>query len=113
MNTVNVQHIGPNTGPLPNNGAHQAQPGNGQFRDILENSLDKSNAPAIKFSSHAINRLQERNIAVTNEDVTRLYDSGGQGLAGDIAAVDKNGNLVADGEYESLLMLSPFNFLIY
>jgi flagellar operon protein len=98
MYAVKVQHLDPNRGLLPNNGVRQTQSGDGQFREILEESLDKSNAPAIKFSSHAINRLQARNITVTNEDVKHLSN-----------AVQKASD---KGSRDSLVIMNDLAFIV-
>ena len=53
--------------------------GNGQkFNEILKEKLNPSRN--VKFSTHAQNRIEQRNLNITTEDISRL-DSGFQKLA--------------------------------
>ncbi len=72
MNLLNIQRLGQLKELEPKSRAQASQIEKGQFQSILESSLEKSQVPEIKFSSHAISRLHARNISVQNEDVARL-----------------------------------------
>ena len=46
------------------------------FRSVLEQQQRTSNAQPLKFSAHAMQRLQSRNIQLSNEDVARMNAMG-------------------------------------
>ena len=75
MNMLNIQRLGQLKELKPKSSAQASQIENSQFQSILENSLEKSQVPDLKFSSHAISRLHASNISVQNEDVARLSNA--------------------------------------
>jgi flagellar operon protein len=43
-----------------------------QFRDVLHGTTAAPSGPALKFSAHAMQRLESRNIKLTPDDVARM-----------------------------------------
>jgi flagellar operon protein len=74
MNAVQLQQLNklqkPVHGNVPN--VNQGQSST-NFQEILQKSLD--NQPGVKFSAHAVDRLHERNIALSNDDISRLNNA--------------------------------------
>ncbi len=62
----------PGPGPRPVGKPVQIPPTSGQsFRSILEQQAPSSAQP-LKFSAHAIQRLQSRNIHLSDDDISRM-----------------------------------------
>jgi flagellar operon protein len=64
------------------------------FEEILQKQLDASNkSESVKFSKHAANRLNDRNIELTNEQLERLNDgtkkAGEKGIKDSLVLVDQ------------------------
>ncbi|MGN0161301.1 MAG: TIGR02530 family flagellar biosynthesis protein [Lachnospiraceae bacterium] len=76
----------------------------GSFAQVLNKQrsiaeiLDEQNVRTLKFSKHAGNRLSERNISLTDEQMKRLED--GANKAG------------AKGIKESLVILDNYSFIV-
>lgn len=61
----------PNTSPNTNQG-QKITPKQG-FGSILQNEISKQTE--VKFSKHALERLQERNINLTKDDISKINDA--------------------------------------
>lgn len=74
LNAVNsVPGIIPGPAPRPSGTPVQIPPTSGpSFRSLLEQQQSASSAQPLKFSAHAMQRLQSRNIHLSNEDVARM-----------------------------------------
>ena len=63
------------------------------FRDILEQKSLQTTATDLKFSKHALGRLNERNIRLDTEQLKRLNDgaakAGQKGIRDSLVIVDK------------------------
>ena len=63
------------------------------FKDILNNKLDDNRVSDMKFSKHAINRLESRNISLTDLQMNRLSDgtrrAGEKGIKESLVLVDE------------------------
>ena len=92
INSVNRPGIIPGPAPRPAGRPVQIPPaGAPSFRSVLEQQQTAPAPAPLKFSAHAMQRLQSRNIALTNDDVTRMN-----------AMADK---AAAKGAKQSLFML--------
>jgi flagellar operon protein len=92
INAVNRPGIIPGPAPRPAGRPVQIPPtGSSSFRSVLEQQQAAPAASPLKFSAHAMQRLQSRNIALTNDDVERMN-----------AMADK---AAAKGAKQSLFML--------
>jgi flagellar operon protein len=72
INTVNVP---PAIGPVQQRGVPVAIPPTGapQFRDVLrETAGTTAPGPPLKFSAHAMQRLESRNIKLSPDDIARM-----------------------------------------
>lgn len=62
------------------------------FQDILTKKTDDAQSGEVKFSKHAANRLQDRNIELTREQVERLKEgtakAGAKGINESLVIVD-------------------------
>ena len=69
---------------LPNDGL--------KFQDILSQKTEKPETGEVKFSKHAVNRLVDRNIELTSEQVERLNlgaaKAGAKGINESLVIVD-------------------------
>ena len=73
INAVNRPGIIPGPAPRPAGTPVQIPPtGGASFRAVLEQQQATSASQPLKFSAHAMQRLQSRNIALTNDDVNRM-----------------------------------------
>jgi len=74
INAVNRPGIIPGPAPRPAGTPVQIPPaGAPSFRAVLEQQQATTSASQpLKFSAHAMQRLQSRNIALTNDDVNRM-----------------------------------------
>lgn len=68
------------------------------FSQVLDKQIEKTKTPEIQFSAHAVHRLKERNILLTDNDVTRLQ-----------GGLDKANE---KGSSNSLLMLDNTAFIV-
>ena len=63
------------------------------FKDILNNKLEGNRVSDMKFSKHAINRLESRNISLTDLQMNRLSDgtrrAGEKGIKESLVLVDE------------------------
>ena len=63
------------------------------FKDILNNKLEDNRVNDMKFSKHAINRLESRNISLTDLQMNRLSDgtrrAGEKGIKESLVLVDE------------------------
>jgi flagellar operon protein len=64
------------------------------FEEILQKQMDASNkSGSVKFSKHAANRLNDRNIELTDEQLERLNDgtkkAGEKGIKDSLVLVDQ------------------------
>ena len=63
------------------------------FKDILNNKLEDNRVSDMKFSKHAINRLESRNISLTDLQMNRLSDgtrrAGEKGIKESLVLVDE------------------------
>ncbi|MBK5251276.1 MAG: flagellar biosynthesis protein [Peptostreptococcaceae bacterium] len=82
-------------GKSKNNGTDKANRGDGNFRQILNKTLD--NKSELKVSAHALRRLEQRNLRLTENDMRNLEK-----------AVDK---AEAKGAKESLLLYKEMAFV--
>jgi flagellar operon protein len=65
-----------------------------EFNEILQKQLDATNkTKGVKFSKHAANRLNDRNIELTDEQLERLNDgtkkAGAKGIKDSLILVDQ------------------------
>ena len=72
---MEIKHL-PNSIPAqpasPNSGVHRgAKTGRTAFADVLRSKLP-GQAPAVKFSAHASDRLASRNIVLTQHHISKL-----------------------------------------
>lgn len=73
ISAVNRPGIIPGPAPRPAGTPVQIPPtGGASFRAVLEQQQATSASQPLKFSAHAMQRLQSRNIALTNDDVNRM-----------------------------------------
>lgn len=73
ISAVNRPGIIPGPAPRPAGTPVQIPPAGGaSFRAVLEQQQATSASQPLKFSAHAMQRLQSRNIALTNDDVNRM-----------------------------------------
>jgi flagellar operon protein len=73
--------------------------GTGQFRDVLRDSAGVAGTgPPLKFSAHAMQRLESRNIKLTPDDVARMN-----------AMADK---AAAKGSKQSLFMMNDVAMVV-
>jgi flagellar operon protein len=63
--------IKPNTSPNVNQSQRIAP--NQSFDEILQQQINKQTE--VKFSKHALERLQSRNIKLSNEDISKINDA--------------------------------------
>jgi flagellar operon protein len=92
---VQEQYLNQKKVPLSNQTNSQGL----SFQDILAEKAQKSNQVSeLKFSKHASNRLAERNIQLTNEQMERLKE--GTGKAGE------------KGIQESLVLMDQLAFIV-
>jgi len=92
INAVNRPGIIPGPAPRPAGRPVQIPPaGTSRFRSVLEQPQAAPVSAPLKFSAHALQRHQSRNIALTNDDVQRMN-----------AMADK---AAAKGAKQSLFML--------
>jgi len=63
------------------------------FKDILNGKLEDNRVNDVKFSKHAINRLESRNISLTDLQMNRLSDgtrrAGEKGIKESLVLVDE------------------------
>jgi len=63
------------------------------FKDILNGKLEDNRVNDVKFSKHAINRLESRNISLTDIQMNRLSDgtrrAGEKGIKESLVLVDE------------------------
>ncbi len=70
--------------PSPNSGVGQgAETGRTAFADVLRSKL-RGQAPAVKFSAHASDRLASRNIVLTQHHISKLNQA--------VQAMDQKGS---------------------
>jgi flagellar operon protein len=73
LKAVGTPPIIPGPAPRPAGKPVQIPPaGAPSFRSVLEQQQGTSPAAPLKFSAHAMQRLQSRNIQLSNEDVARM-----------------------------------------
>jgi flagellar operon protein len=73
LNGVGTPGIIPGPTPRPAGKPVQIPPASApSFRSVLEQQQSSSSAQPLKFSAHAMQRLQSRNIQLSNEDVARM-----------------------------------------
>jgi len=65
------QPIQPVNRPNPQIPAKKVQQSTGQFKELFQKTLENVQQP-IKFSTHAIKRMQERGIHLTESEMTKL-----------------------------------------
>ena len=84
----------PNQFPVQNNSTRKAvsQTEGISFQDILAGKTDRAKGK-LKFSKHAVNRLADRNIRLTDEQMGRLSDgtqkAGAKGIRESLVIVDQ------------------------
>ncbi|TDI91279.1 MAG: flagellar protein [Caldithrix sp.] len=72
MEIKHLQNSIPVQPALPNSGVRQvAETGRTAFADVLKSKLS-GQAPAVKFSAHASDRLASRNIVLTQHHISKL-----------------------------------------
>jgi flagellar operon protein len=73
VNAIGTPGIIPGPAPRPAGRPVQIPPASApSFRSVLEQQQRPSTAQPLKFSAHAMQRLQSRNIQLSNEDVARM-----------------------------------------
>jgi flagellar operon protein len=73
LNAVGSPGIIPGPAPRPAGTPVQIPPTSGpSFRSVLEEQQRVTGAQPLKFSAHAMQRLQSRNIHLSNEDMARM-----------------------------------------
>jgi flagellar operon protein len=73
LNAIGTPGIIPGPAPRPAGRPVQIPPTSApSFRSVLEQQQRPSTAQPLKFSAHAMQRLQSRNITLSNEDVARM-----------------------------------------
>lgn len=73
VNSIGTPGIIPGPAPRPAGTPVQIPPTSGSsFRSVLEQQQRATSAQPLKFSAHAMQRLQSRNIQLSNEDVARM-----------------------------------------
>lgn len=73
INAINRPGIIPGPAPRPAGRPVQIPPtGSSSFRSVLEQQQAAPASTPLKFSAHAMQRLQSRNIALTSDDVQRM-----------------------------------------
>lgn len=95
MNNAHIGRIGLNPA-LINNILPDAPQKTGQFRDILSKSL--ASQSGVKFSAHALERLNSRNISLSGNDISRLN-----------SAVNK---AEQKGSRDSLILMNNMAFVV-
>ena len=96
MNTVNIQHIPQRIGRVHQARIDSVKKQDGQFQEILRNSLKLQNG--LKFSAHAIERLRSRSISLSGNDIIRLNNAVSK-------AEDK-------GSRDSLVLMNDLAFVV-
>lgn len=91
LNNINNAAIPPLTGLPKSDAGHKTTAGQLSFNQVLEQQLGSSSE--LKFSAHAQERLQSRNIHLSTEDLVRLK----QGVAQAAAKGSKESLLLKDG----------------
>ncbi|HKL10430.1 MAG TPA: TIGR02530 family flagellar biosynthesis protein [Clostridia bacterium] len=94
---VNNGRLYPVTGPEKNRdkGIGGANGGDGNFRQLLKKTIERK--PEIKISAHALRRLDQRNLKLTDNDMKNLE-----------TAMDK---VEAKGARESLMLYKEMAFV--
>lgn len=97
MNEI-ISNIGSSSSiPVVNGLSRVIRPGRDlSFQDVLKARLE--NESGIKFSSHALNRLNERGITLGSEDISRLSDA--------VAKADSK------GAKDSLILMDDKAFIV-
>jgi flagellar operon protein len=73
LNAVGTPGIIPGPAPRPAGTPVQIPPASGpSFRSVLQEQQRVTGAQPLKFSAHAMQRLQSRNIHLSNEDMARM-----------------------------------------
>src|SRR5579884_375008 len=73
VNAIGTPGIIPGPAPRPAGRPVQIPPTSApSFRSVLEQQQQLGKAQPLKFSAHAMQRLQSRNIKLSNEDVARM-----------------------------------------
>ncbi len=73
LKAIGTPGIIPGPAPRPAGTPVQIPPTSApSFRSVLEQQQQTSAAQPLKFSAHAMQRLQSRNIHLSNEDVSRM-----------------------------------------
>lgn len=74
LNAIGTPGIIPGPAPRPAGTPVQIPPSSGpSFRSVLEQQQQSAtSAQPLKFSAHAMQRLQSRNIHLSNDDMTRM-----------------------------------------
>jgi flagellar operon protein len=73
LNPIGTPRIIPGPAPRPVGKPVQIPPSTGpSFRSVLEQQQSTTAAQPLKFSAHAMQRLQSRNIHLSNEDMARM-----------------------------------------
>ena len=74
LNALNrMPGIIPGPAPRPSGTPVQIPPTSGpSFRSVLEQQQGTSSAQPLKFSAHAMQRLQSRNISLSSDDIARM-----------------------------------------
>lgn len=70
-NVAGTPSILPGPAPRPK-GTPVDIPPSSSFRTALDRASTTSSSPALKFSNHAMQRLQSRNITLSSDDVDRM-----------------------------------------
>jgi flagellar operon protein len=98
MNPVNPSNINPSTlSPNQGNLASKTTAGALSFQQVLQ-GLQQGSGEELKFSAHAQQRIQDRNISLSSQDLSRLQ----QGVA----------QAAAKGSKESLLLKDNLAFVV-
>lgn len=73
LNAIGTPGIIPGPSPRPAGTPVQIPPASGpSFRSVLEQQQRATGTQPLKFSAHAMQRLQSRNIQLSGEDVARM-----------------------------------------
>ena len=73
LNAIGSPGIIPGPAPRPAGTPVQIPPSSGpSFRSVLEQQQSATSAQPLKFSAHAMQRLQSRNIHLSNDDMARM-----------------------------------------
>lgn len=73
LNAIGSPGIIPGPAPRPAGTPVQIPPTSGpSFRSVLEQQQRTTSAQPLKFSAHAMQRLQSRNIHLSNDDMARM-----------------------------------------